>query len=82
MVSEDSGCPDLLVNCPVATATVHSQRQPEEFDEPLGGEVLTRLHRLDDVGEGEELELLGAQERLTFEERNYPFHEVTPSTHN
>ena len=66
----------------VLAPTVHGESPCLECLEPLRLEMSTGRHRQHDEAEGLELELLCAQEGLTFEEREDSVHEIAPVAHH
>ena len=66
----------------VLAPTVHGEGSCLQCLEPLRLEMSTGRHRQHDEAEGLELELLCAQEGLTFEEREDSVHEVAPVAHH
>src|SRR6187200_630259 len=71
IVSEDSGCLRSVYS-PVPAASIHGERLGNKRSEARICQVLPLTHRPNDAGEGEEIPLLRAHERLRFEEWDDP----------
>jgi hypothetical protein len=66
----------------VPAASVHGDGDPPNGSEPLLIEMFATGHRSNDGGERDELLLLCAQKRMSFEERNHLRQEVIPIAHD
>jgi hypothetical protein len=71
-----------MMHSPITTATVHGEGRSFEASESSSIEVLPRAHRPNDPGEREELSLLAADKRISFEERDDPCQEIVPPAHD
>jgi len=81
IVSEDSGCLRPVYS-PVPAASIHGERLGNQRSEARFCQVLLPAHRPNDAGEGEELTLLRAHERLRLEEWDDPRQEVFPTANH
>jgi hypothetical protein len=77
MASEDSGLLHSM-HPSIPASSVHGDGKLPDGSEPLLLEMFAPRQRLHDGGEGHELLLLCAQERMSFEERNDPGKKIIP----
>src|ERR671918_72770 len=75
MASEDSERLHSM-HSPIATAPIHQERPLAERSEPCRAQVLPEGHRLDDLGEDQEVQLLRAQQWVRLEEGNHSVKEI------
>ena len=70
------------MNASIASAAVHANGQRRESIESAIGEVFAPCHTPNNVGEGDELHVLAAQERVSLEERDHFLKEILSPAHD